>query len=143
GPFALSFGDEFDSLDSARWQLMTHPWGGSLALFSPEPARGEQGLLALTLLAAPEGTGDDRGEAKRYLRSEVRSRDTLTYGRVRARVKFAKAPAVVSALVTIYTPWPADDWNELDIEALGADPTEVQFNAQVYTGPPTEPPVVD
>lgn len=143
GPFTLSFRDEFDSLDSTRWQLMTHSWGGNLALFSRESAQVEQGLLTLTLLPAPEGTIDDQGEAKRYLGAEVRSRDTLTYGRVRARVKFAKAPAVVSALVTIYTPWPADDWNELDIEALGADPTEVQFNAQVYTGPPTVPPVVD
>lgn len=142
GPFTLSFRDEFDRLDSARWQLMTHSWGGNLALFSRESARVEQGLLTLTLLAAPEGTVDDQGEAKRYLGAEVRSRETLTYGRVRARVKFAKAPAVVSALVTIYTPWPADDWNELDIEALGADPTRVQFNAQVYTGPPTEPPVL-
>src|SRR5690606_23506018 len=44
GPFTLSFRDEFDSLDSARWQLMTHSWGGNLALFSPESARVEQGL---------------------------------------------------------------------------------------------------
>jgi len=46
-----------------------------------------------------------------------------------------------AALVTIYTPWPTDNWNELDIEALGKDSNQVQFNAQVYTGPPTVPPV--
>jgi endo-1,3-1,4-beta-glycanase ExoK len=56
-------------------------------------------------------------------------------------VRFASGPAVISSLVTIYTPWPADDWNELDIEALGKSPARVQFNTMVYTGTPTTPPV--
>jgi beta-glucanase (GH16 family) len=64
----------------------------------------------------------------------------VNYGRVRARARLASGSAVVSALVTIYTPWPADDWNELDIECLGNDPSNVQFNAMVYTGPPITPP---
>jgi beta-glucanase (GH16 family) len=68
------------------------------------------------------------------LGAEVRSVATLTYGRVRARVRFAGGSAVVSSLVTIYTPWPADNWNELDIEILGKDPNRAQFNAMVYTG---------
>jgi endo-1,3-1,4-beta-glycanase ExoK len=46
----------------------------------------------------------------------------------------------VSALVTIYTPWPADNWNELDIEHLGATPDRVQFNTMVYLGEPVTPP---
>jgi beta-glucanase (GH16 family) len=130
----LLYRDEFETLDTTRWQLMTHSWGGNLAVFSKESPVVADGQLTLRLLAAPEGTSAD-GEDKSFLGAEVRSRDTLTYGRVRARIKFAKAPAVVSSLVTIYTPWPADDWNELDIESLGKDPTEVQFNAMVYTGP--------
>jgi len=140
GPFRLLYRDDFDTLDTKRWQLMTHSWGGNLAVFSKESASVEEGVLRLRLLDAPEGTRVD-GEDKLFLGSEVRSVDTLTYGRVRARVRFAKGPAVVSSLVTIYTPWPADNWNELDIEALGKDPTEVQFNAMVYTGPALEPPV--
>jgi beta-glucanase (GH16 family) len=60
---------------------------------------------------------------------------------VRTRAKLAGGSAVVSSLVTIYTPWPADNWNELDIECLGKDPSHVQFNAQVYTGPPVQAPV--
>jgi endo-1,3-1,4-beta-glycanase ExoK len=134
GPFRLLYRDEFETLDEARWQLMTHSWGGNLAVFSDESPLVEDGHLKLRLLAAPEGTRLD-GEDKPFLGAEVRSRDTLTYGRVRTRARFAKAPAVVSALVTIYTPWPADDWNELDIESLGQDPTRVQFNSMVYTGP--------
>jgi beta-glucanase (GH16 family) len=122
---------------------MTHSWGSNLALFSAQSAAVESGSLVVRLLTAPPGTTDDQGAVKQFLGAEVRSRDTLTYGRVRARIKFAAGSAVVSSLVTIYTPWPADNWNELDIEYLGAHSQGLQYNAQVYTGPPTTPPVTN
>jgi beta-glucanase (GH16 family) len=139
--FKLLFRDDFDTLDLARWQLMTHSWDSNLALFSTSAATVADGMLTLSLLPAPAGTVDSGNMPKSFLGAEVRSFDTLTYGRVRANAKLAAGSAVVSSLVTIYTPWPADDWNELDIEHLGAKPTEVQLNTMVYTGPPTTPPV--
>lgn len=138
--FELVFRDDFESLDTSRWQLMTHSWPGNLALFSSEAVKVADGELTISLIAAPEGTMSDGG-LKPYLGAEVRSTDTITYGRVRARAKLAKGSAVVSSLVTIYTPWPADNWNELDIECLGQAPEEVQYNAMVYTGPELTPPV--
>jgi beta-glucanase (GH16 family) len=141
GTFELLYRDDFDALDQARWQLMTHSWASNLALFSSQTASVENGVLSIRLLPAPTGTVDDTGTAKPFLGAEVRSRDTLTYGRVSARVKFARGSAVISSLVTIYTPWPADDWNEFDIECLGKSPPALQYNAQVYTGPPVTPPV--
>ncbi len=141
--FTLLFRDNFESLDLTRWQLMTHSWDTNLALFSQQSPTVEDGFLHLRLLPAPEGTVDDQGASKSFLGAEVRSRDTLTYGRVKARIKLAKGSAVISSLVTIYTPWPADNWNELDVECLGADPQNIQFNAMVYTGPPTTPPVIN
>ncbi len=138
--FHLLFRDDFDSLDTARWQLMTHSWDTNLALFSADTVSANDGILSLRLLPAPEGTVDDQGAAKSLLGAEVRSRATLTYGRVRARARLATGSAVVSSLVTIYTPWPADNWNELDIECLGKDPADVQFNAMIYDGPPVTPP---
>jgi endo-1,3-1,4-beta-glycanase ExoK len=140
GSFELLFRDDFDTFDSARWQMMTHSWEGNLSLFSTQAAAVEAGQLVISLTSAPEGTVDDSGAAKKFLGAEVRSLDTLTYGRVRSRIKFASGSAVVSSLVTIYTPWPADDWNELDIECLGAA-GKVQLNTMVYLGPPTTPPV--
>jgi len=139
--FKLLFRDDFDSLDPSRWQLMTHSWDTNLALFSKEAASIEEGMLRITLTPAPAGTVDDTGQTKSFLGAEVRSLATLTYGRVRARAKLAAGSAVVSSIVTIYTPWPADNWNELDIEHLGFKPSEVQLNSMVYTGPPTTPPV--
>jgi beta-glucanase (GH16 family) len=140
GKFVLSFRDDFDVFDAARWQLMTHSWDTNLALFSTQAARVDAGQLVLSLTPAPAGTVDDSGAAKKFLGAEVRSFDTLTYGRVRARIKFAAGSAVVSSLVTIYTPWPADDWNELDIECLG-QAGKVQLNTMVYLGAPAMPPV--
>jgi len=141
GSFTLLYRDDFDTLDLTRWQLMTHSWDTNLALFSADAVSVTQGNLLIQLLPAPSGTVDDSGQSKSFLGAEVRSRDTLTYGRVRARARFAKGSAVVSSLVTIYTPWPADNWNELDVECLGKDPADIQYNAMVYTGPPTTPPV--
>jgi beta-glucanase (GH16 family) len=138
--FELLFRDDFDALDLSRWQLMTHSWDTNLALFSASAVTVEAGELRAALTAAPSGTVDPGGVAKSFLGAEVRSVQTVNYGRVRARMRFARGSAVVSSLVTIYTPWPADNWNELDIECLGKDPTHTQFNAMVYTGPPVTPP---
>lgn len=98
--------------------------------------------MTIKLAPAPAGTVVD-GESKSFLGAEVRSTATISYGRVSARAKLAKGSAVVSALVTIYTPWPADDWNEFDMESLGKNPNAIQFNAMVYTGPrpPSSKPV--
>lgn len=141
GAFTLLYRDDFDKFDADRWQAMTHSWDTNLALFSPDAVSVESGHLVIRLLPAAPGTVDDQGAPKSYLGAEVRSRDTLAYGRVKARARLATGSAVVSSLVTIYTPWPADNWNELDIECLGAEPSNVQFNAMVYTGAPVQPPV--
>jgi beta-glucanase (GH16 family) len=138
--FKLLFRDDFDTLDRARWQLMTHSWDGNLALFSESTVSAQSGELRIELVPAPAGTVDPGGASKSFLGAEVRSVQTVKWGRVRARMRFARGSAVVSSLVTIYTPWPADDWNELDIECLGKDPSHTQFNAMVYTGPPVAPP---
>lgn len=140
--FNLLFRDDFDAFDSSRWTAMTHSWAGNLAQFAADPIVVSGGTMTLTLLEAPPDLMDG-GELKPFLGAEVRSVDAIAYGRVRARVRLASGSAVVSALVTIYTPWPADNWNELDIECLGANPSEVQTNAMVYTGvlPATSTPV--
>jgi endo-1,3-1,4-beta-glycanase ExoK len=126
--FELWWEDSFETFDASRWQLMTHSWDSNLAQFSPDNARIDAGILSLAL------TAETSDSLKPFRGVEMRSVDTLTYGKVEARVRFARGSGVVSSLVTIYTPWPADDWNELDIEYLGRYSDRVQFNAMVYTG---------
>jgi endo-1,3-1,4-beta-glycanase ExoK len=136
GEFTLAWEDNFDTFDAARWQLMTHTWDTNLAQFSTANASVSNGILSLALTPEPTDT------LKPFRGVEMRSLETLTYGKVEARVRLAKGSGVVSALVLIYTPWPADNWNELDIEYLGRYSDRVQFNTMIYTGPPTQPPVL-
>lgn len=135
GTFQLAWEDNFDSFDSTRWQLMTHSWDSNLAQFSTTNTSFANGIASLALTAEPTDT------VKPFRGVEMRSRATLTYGKVESRIRFAKGSGVVSSLVLIYTPWPADDWNELDIEFLGRYTDRAQLNVMVYTGPPTTPPV--
>jgi beta-glucanase (GH16 family) len=88
------------------------------------------GILSINL------TKEGSDAAKPYRGVEMRSIKTMTYGKLSARVRFAKGPGVVTGLVTIYTPWPAGDWNEIDIEHLGNSSNTSQLNAMVYTGTP-------
>jgi endo-1,3-1,4-beta-glycanase ExoK len=135
GSFVLAWEDNFDRFDSSLWQLMTHTWDGNLAQFSATNTSVASGILSVNLTSQPSDT------TKPYRGVEMRSTKTLTYGKISARIRFAKGAGVVSGLVAIYTPWPADNWNEIDIEHIGKTPTSTQLNCMVYTGAPTTPPV--
>lgn len=130
--FELLWEDSFDTLDLSRWELMTHSWEGNLAQFVAENATVDAGVLKLALSAATDdGIKPFRGV-------ELRSRETFMYGRLEVSARFAAGSAVVSSIVTLYTPWPPPDWNELDIEFLGKNTREIQFNHMVNV-PPADP----
>ena len=135
GTFQLAWQDDFDAFDSSRWQLESFTFGGNLAQFTPANAAFKNGLATLSLTPQPSDT------AEPYRGVEMRSLQTITYGKIESRIRFAKGSAVVSSLVLIYTPYPADNWNELDIEFLGRYSDRAQLNEQVYEGPPVTPPV--
>ncbi|MBN1606229.1 MAG: glycoside hydrolase family 16 protein [Polyangiaceae bacterium] len=135
GSFVLAWQDDFDTLDTSLWELQTFSWDGNLAQFSTANATVANGLVTIQLTAEPSDSD------KPYRGVEMRSTKTITYGKVEARIRFAKGSGVVSSLVTIYTPWPADDWNEIDFEHLGKSSSSIQTSCQVYTGPAPETPV--
>ncbi|HTQ06163.1 MAG TPA: glycoside hydrolase family 16 protein [Polyangiaceae bacterium] len=130
GPFVLSWQDDFDVLDASAWQLQTFTFDGNDAQFSTSNAAVANGVLTISLTAAPSGA------TKPYLGVEMRSAKTLTYGKVSARMRFATGSGVVSGLVLFYTPYPNCDWNEIDIEHLGKSSNTSQLNAQVFLGTP-------
>jgi len=129
--FELGWEDNFDLLDLERWQLMTHSWEGNLAQFASN-AVTENGILELALSPVPDDP------IKPFRGVELRSRETLTFGKIEASARFAVGSGVVSSLVLIYTPWPPPDWNELDIEVLGKNTNLVQFNHMINI-PPADP----
>jgi hypothetical protein len=128
--FIPAWQDEFDTFDAAAWQLQTFTFEGNQAQFSTENATVANGVLKISLTAAPTGA------AKPYLGVEMRSTKTLTYGKVSARMRFAAGSGVVSGLVLFYIPYPNCDWNEIDIEHLGKSTNSSQVNAQVFLGTP-------
>ena len=115
-------------MDEARWQAQDFTFDGNEAQFTPANVSVKDGALELSLTPAPEGS------TKPYLGVELRSAETLTYGKVSTRMRFAKGSGVVSSVVLFYTPWPNCDWNEIDIEHLGKAPSAVQVNAMVFPG---------
>jgi beta-glucanase (GH16 family) len=134
GKFTLDWEDNFDEFDSSTWTLQTHTWNGNLAQFSRDNTKFQDGIASILLTRAENDT------AKPFRGVEMRSRSTITYGKVETRARFAKGAGVVSAVVLIYTPWPADNWNELDMEYLSGR-NAMQFNTMVYDGDPVEKPV--
>ena len=130
--FELAWQDDFDSVDLVRWQLMTHSWDGNVSQFTASNATTDAGILSLALTSEPTDA------SKPFRGVEMRSRNTLTYGKVEASVRFAAGSGVVSSLVLLYTPWPPPDWNELDIEFLGMNTDRIQFNHMINI-PPADP----
>jgi hypothetical protein len=128
GPFALSWEDDFNTLDLSAWQLQTFTYAGNEAVFSTQNATVANGILTISLTPNPGNTTEP------YLGVEMRSAKTLTYGRVSASMRFAHGSGVVSGLVLFYTPFPNCNWNEIDIEHLGDSADTSQLNCQVFTG---------
>jgi len=128
--FLLAWQDDFDTLDDSAWQLQSFTFGGNEAQFTPENAAVSNGILTISLTPNPASTTEP------YWGVEMRSARTITYGKVSARMRFATGSGVVSGLVLFYTPYPNCNWNEIDIEHLGASSNSSQLNCQVYLGTP-------
>lgn len=126
--FTLLFEDHFDSLDTTRWQRASHTFTENAAQFDPSMVTIEDGFLRLGLDVAPSPSA----EGREYIGGELRTLDFFSYGRFEARIRFAPGSGVVSSLFTYYDHWAdanlPENWNEIDIEFLGKDPTQVQFN---------------
>ncbi len=70
---------------------------------------------------------------KPYRGAEYRSIDSYEYGRFEARIKYASGAGVVSSFFTIKDYWAeglsdAENWREIDFEALGNQPDIIQTN---------------
>lgn len=71
---------------------------------------------------------DIEGAAVPYSGGEYRTKDFYSYGRYEVRMKAIKNDGVVSSFFTYTGPSDSNPWDEIDIEILGKDTTQVQFN---------------
>lgn len=63
-----------------------------------------------------------------YSGGEFRSKDFYGYGRYEVSMKAIKNDGVVSSFFTYTGPSDSNPWDEIDVEILGKDTTQVQFN---------------
>lgn len=63
-----------------------------------------------------------------YAGGEYRSLDFYGYGRYEVSMKAIKNDGVVSSFFTYTGPSDSNPWDEIDVEILGKDTTQVQFN---------------
>ncbi len=126
--FSLLFHDDFDALDTARWMKASHTFTENAAQFDPNMVTVSDGALHLRI----EKADTPSAEGKTYRGGELRTQAFFSYGRFETRARFASGSGLVSSLFTYYDHWAdaalEENWNEIDIEFLGKDPTSVQFN---------------
>ncbi len=126
--FTLLFQDDFESLDTTRWAAASHTFAENAAQFDAGSVGVQGGFLNLTVSKASTPSA----EGKLFRAGELRSIEFFGHGRFETRARFAKGSGLVSSLFTFYDHWAdpelEENWNEIDIEYLGKNPSAVQFN---------------
>lgn len=114
--------EEFNIHNSAVW--MRADWWNGLPFESawcPEQAEISEGMLVLSLA---EALCHDRNVSS----GEYRTLGTYGYGRYEARLKAASGSGVISSFFLYTGPSEGTEWDEIDFEVLGKDPTKLQVN---------------
>ena len=102
-------------------------WLGSNVLY-------EGGVMQLTIDENPDGSEENNNE---YFGGEARSHEWYGYGDFEVRMKPAKKAGTASTFFTCTGDYDTNlegepnPWDEIDIEFLGKDTTQVQFNYYV------------
>ncbi len=126
--FVLLFEDEFDSLDTNRWQKASHTFDENAAQFDESNVSIVDGRLVLRLDKAEV----ESSEGKIYRGGELRTKEFFSYGRFEAKIQFAKGPGMISSFFTFYDHYSSPDleenWNEIDIEYVGKHENQIQYN---------------
>ncbi len=113
--------DPFDAYDASVWQMANWTNGDPFNCgFLPGHVTFANGFMTLKL-------DNTASSGKSFSCGEYRTSDTFSYGRFETRMKAAKASGIVSSFFT-YTGSP---WDEIDVEILGKNTTQVQFNYYV------------
>lgn len=122
-----SFIEQFDgSLDHNFWYANDGFNNGSHqnCQFNKDKATTADGLLTLTLDDTPYGD-------RTYSCGAIQSNERYGYGTYETRMKIGAASGTNSSLFSYIGSYQQEPWMEIDVEALGKDPTKVEFNSWV------------
>ncbi|MEV8372113.1 glycoside hydrolase family 16 protein [Kribbella sp. NPDC056861] len=122
-----SFVDNFDGFDTGRWHKADGWSNGSMfnVGWRADHVWFNGGVAGINLDTAtcPGGCS-----GKPYASGEYRTNDLLSYGRFEVRMKAVKASGTVTGFFTYTGSSDGQPWDEIDIEILGKNTTQLQTN---------------
>jgi endo-1,3-1,4-beta-glycanase ExoK len=122
-----TFVDNFDRFDTSRWYKADGYSNGSMfnAGWRADHVSVGGGVMGLHLDNQPCPGGCS---GKPYAAGEYRTVDLFSYGRFEARLKAVKNPGTVTSFFTYTGPSDGQPWDEIDVEILGKNTTQLQTN---------------
>ncbi|MFJ8959799.1 glycoside hydrolase family 16 protein [Lentzea sp. NPDC102401] len=126
-PIGGNFTDNFDWWDTGRWQKADGWTNGSMfnVGWRADHVGFQGGAMGLRLDTTPCPNGCS---GRPYASGELRTANFYTYGRFEMRMKAAKSSGAVSGFFTYTGQTDGQPWDEIDIEILGKNPTQMQTN---------------
>ncbi|MFC9690185.1 glycoside hydrolase family 16 protein [Kribbella sp. NPDC056951] len=122
-----SFVDNFDGFDTGRWHKADGWSNGSMfnVGWRADHVWFSGGVMGLNLdnASCPGGCS-----GKPYASGEYRTNDLFSYGRFETRLKAVKASGTVTSFFTYTGPSDNQPWDEIDVEILGKNTTQLQTN---------------
>ena len=122
-----SFTDNFDAFDTGRWHKANGYSNGGMfnAGWRADHVWLNGGVMGINLdtESCPSGCA-----GKPYAAGEYRTNDLYSYGRFEARLKAVKNPGTVTSFFTYTGPSDGQPWDEIDVEILGKNTTQLQTN---------------
>lgn len=113
-----SLSEPMNSFNTSVWQKSNWTNGGVFNCgWKPDHISHSNGIMTIKLDNVPT-------YGKPYSSGEYRTLNTFSYGNFEVNIKAAKGSGIVSTFFT-YTGSP---WDEIDVEILGKNTTQVQFN---------------
>ncbi len=117
------FRDDFTTLDPNRWYV-SDGWRNAdwqACTWSSDMISVTGGILELMIARGSQDSDE-------FLCGEIQTHAVLHYGTYEARIRTDAASGINAAFFTYIGPVHEKMHNEIDIEILGRDPSEVQFN---------------
>ncbi|NED15018.1 glycoside hydrolase family 16 protein [Streptomyces sp. SID9124] len=122
-----SFTDNFDSYNTGLWSKSDGWSNGGMfnAGWRADHTWFNGGVMGQNLDTAncPSGCS-----GKPYASGEYRTNDLYSYGRFEARLQAVKSSGTVTGFFTYTGPSDGQPWDEIDVEILGKNTTQMQTN---------------
>lgn len=121
-----SFVENFDRIDTARWYVSDGWTNGAHqnCTWSRDMVSVVDGILKVGFAARPYGDRD-------YSCGEIQTNKRFGYGTYEVRMKTVAGKGLNSAFFNYIGPAQSEQWDEIDFEILGKDPSQVQLNYYV------------